>query len=109
MPQSPVFAAADSAPRRDRTTLYVVAFRIADARRRRRVQRILQSFGEQVAPGAFEVPTSPAGMRTLERALAPELQPADNLRVYPVCARCRAEARMWGEGQLAGLSSALIY
>ena len=100
---------ADDAARRERTTLYVAVFRVPDARRRVRVQRLFASFGVEVAPFTFEIPTSPAGSRAFERALALELQPEDDVRIYPVCTRCRGEARVWGGGELAGLTPALIF
>jgi CRISPR-associated endonuclease Cas2 len=103
------FAPATDNPRRERTTLYVVVFDVRDAQRRARVRRIVASFGIEVAPHAFEVPTSTAGARALERALSQELKAGDDARVYPVCSRCRSEARVWGDGELAGLSPALIF
>jgi CRISPR-associated endonuclease Cas2 len=103
------FTPATDGDRRERTTLYVVVYDVQDAKRRSRVRRIVASFGVEVGPHAFEVPTSPAGVRALERALSQELLPEDNARLYPVCSRCRAEARIWGDGDLAGLSHALIF
>ncbi|MBN1610810.1 MAG: CRISPR-associated endonuclease Cas2 [Polyangiaceae bacterium] len=103
------FTQAEQEPRRERTTLYVVVFDVHDARRRARVRRIIASFGFEVGPGAFEVPTSRAGARALERALALELVPEDRVRMYPVCSRCRDQARLWGDGELAGLSPAIIF
>jgi CRISPR-associated endonuclease Cas2 len=103
------FGPAGEGPRRERTTLYVVVFNVRDARRRARIRRIVASFGFEVGPGAFEVPTSAAGARALERALSWELVPEDCVRMYPVCSRCRDQARLWGEGELAGLSPAIIF
>jgi CRISPR-associated endonuclease Cas2 len=103
------FATPIDAPRRERTSLYVVVYSVKEAARRSRVRRMLASFGVEVGPGAFEVPTSAAGARALERALTQELQPEDGVRMYPVCGRCRAEARVWGEGELAGLSPVIIF
>jgi CRISPR-associated endonuclease Cas2 len=103
------FSPAEEAPRRDRTTLYVVAFHVRDTKRKARVRRVLASFGFEVGPAVFEVPTSTAGARALERAITPELEPGDTVRIYPVCSRCRSEARLWGEGELAGLSPVIIF
>jgi CRISPR-associated endonuclease Cas2 len=108
-PQDTPFSTAKDSPRRLRTSLYVVIFDVRDAVQRSRVRRIIASFGFEVAPGAFEVPTSATGASALERAITPELQAGDSVRIYPVCSRCRGEARLWGEGELAGLSPALIY
>lgn len=103
------FSEAKDNPRRERTTLYVVVYKIRDGKRRARVKRILASFGLEVGLHTFEVPTSPTGIRALERALSQELFPEDDARLYPVCNRCRSETRVWGEGELAGLSPAIIF
>lgn len=103
------FVRAEDAPRRERTGLFVVVFNVRDAKRRARVRRLLGSFGFETSPGAFEVPTSMSGARALERAITLELQPEDMVRIYPVCARCRAGTRMWGEGELAGLSPVIVF
>lgn len=106
---SMVFDRAIDPDRRARTSLYVVVYRIADTTRRTRIRRIVASFGQEVAPHVHEVPTSPSGIRVLERCLSYELQPEDSLRIYPVCARCRGETRVWGDVELAGLTPALIF
>lgn len=103
------FEQAVDSPRRERTSLYVVVFDVRDARRRARVRRLIASFGIEVGAAVFEVPTSTAGARALERALSQELRADDNVRMYPVCGRCRAHTRIWGDGELAGLSPAIIF
>jgi hypothetical protein len=81
----------------------------ADETARASLRRIAASFGFEVGSGALEVPASATGARALERALSWELLLEDCVRMYPVCSRCRDQARLWGDGELAGLSQAIIF
>ena len=49
------------------------------------------------------------GLNGLQTALALELHPDDQARIYPVCARCQRGARIHGEGQLESPPVAYIY
>jgi len=90
-------------------TFHVVTLSIADPDRRRRVRRILRHFGEAVTLDAFEVPQGGPALRSLRAAIAPELAPGDDVRIYPVCARCRAGVLIYGDGDIARLDVAWIF
>lgn len=92
----------------DGTRLWVVVVRVADGKRRRRVDEVLRFAGERLRVGAYEVAATGAGMRRLEERVGECLGEGDLVRIYPVCARCRQGVRMWGEGDLAALPVAWV-
>lgn len=68
----------------------VVAYDIADDRRRTRLHTLLLGYGEPVQESLFECELDDAGLRRLRAALRRMLRPADNVRIYPLCAECAA-------------------
>ncbi len=73
---------------------WVLSYDIADARRLRRVARIMERFGTRVQKSVFECWLAPSDKRALEEALASVLQsPPDGVRWYPLCADCRELTR----------------
>ena len=90
-------------------TLFLVVLAVDDAARRRRLRRILATFGQAVNDDAYEVPATPRGMVRLQRALEPELVEGDTVRIYPVCARCRDRAVSHGTDGFATVPLAWIF
>ena len=81
---------------------YVVAYDIADDRRRARVADLLLGFGDRVQYSVFEVDVS---TRDLERLLAScEIlitPPADRLRVWRLCGACQRATHAIGGCDIA--------
>lgn len=89
-------------------TLYVVVTRVAERRNARQIDTLLRFAGERLRPGVFEVACTPAELQRLERALGAWVEDGDLVRIYPICARCRGRARLFGEGELAHLPVAWV-
>lgn len=77
-------------------TLLVVCYDIPDTRRRNRVARVLEGFGERVQKSVFECPLDAAGEAALRQALEGLPDPReDKLRFYALCAKDRALTLAW--------------
>ena len=64
----------------------VVAYDIADDRRRLRVMKALQGYGEHVQESVFECDLEPAVFRHMLGCLSQLLNPRqDNVRLYHLC------------------------
>jgi len=76
---------------------WVVAYDIANERRRDRVARILDDYGTRVQESVFELWLEPADWPVLEKQLSQVLNPQeDRLRCYPLCKGCRGKIRDLG-------------
>ena len=77
-------------------TAAVLAYDIADDRRRRKVYRLLEAYGVPVQESVFLVELGPAKWRELERKLLALVnRREDDVRVWPLCALCLTRARVW--------------
>ncbi len=76
---------------------WVISYDIADAKRLRRVARLMERFGTRLQKSVFECWLAPPDERALEDELVPLLQsPPDSVRWYPLCADCRELAQREG-------------
>ncbi len=67
----------------------VIAYDIADDRRRTAVFRLLKGYGQHVQESVFECDVTPRHYAVLRRALARRLSDrADSVRYYALCQRC---------------------
>lgn len=65
------------------TPLYiVVAYDIEDDRRRARIARLLEGYGERVQYSVFECELQERHLQRLVRSLERMLQPGDSVRIY---------------------------
>lgn len=80
--------------------LWMVAYDVSDNRRRLRLDRELQAFGERIQYSVFECHFTLAEARQILASLAAELDPqTDSLRAYPLCAWCEPAVKWVGEGR----------
>lgn len=78
---------------------YLLAYDIADDRRRQKIARLMESMGVRVQGSVFEAYMNPAELeRTLRRAQKYFRKEEDSLRIYPLCAACRSKVRTLGQG-----------
>lgn len=71
--------------------LYVIAYDIPDDRRRTKVHKALCGFGEWTQYSLFECFLDARELVRLRARLQAVLQPdEDSVRIYPLCAACRA-------------------
>ena len=78
--------------------LYLICYDIASPKRRKKLADILLDHGDRVQKSAYECDLkTDAGLRALLARARKHLDPhQDTLRVYRVCASCRAEAQALG-------------
>lgn len=81
--------------------VFVVAYDVADDRRRLSMSRLLGAHGDRVQWSVFEVVATPDEIAALiDRAVAaPSFDPGeDSLRCYALCAECRRQTAVRGLG-----------
>ncbi|WP_299029400.1 CRISPR-associated endonuclease Cas2 [uncultured Thermanaerothrix sp.] len=85
----------------DERAFYVLAYDIGDDRRRLKIARLMESLGERVQESVFEAYLTPRELERLlkrvERVLAVD---EDSLRIYRLCAACKATVRTLGRARL---------
>lgn len=81
---------------------YVVAYDIRDNRRRTRVARILEDFGDRAQYSVFEMELDrPERIEALQRRLKNAIEPSeDGVRTYFLCRDCRKKAAVLGQGHI---------
>jgi CRISPR-associated protein Cas2 len=90
------FAGWEEEPRRADRHFVVVSYDISSDRRRGRVCKLLQDYGERVQYSVFECLLRPEDLKRLRERLKPLLEPAeDDVRFYRLCASCRRRATVW--------------
>ena len=90
-------------------TVGVLAYDIADTRRRTRLHKLLEGYGMAVQESVFVLELTPSQWATLERKVLALTDAAeDDVRVWPLCAACRPRARAWRGPPKAGLGAVAI-
>lgn len=81
---------------------YVVAYDIRDDRRRAKVAKILEDFGDRAQYSVFEMDLDYLDqLATLCHRLGDVIDPTqDGVRVYFLCKSCRDKATVLGQGQI---------
>jgi len=88
---------------------YLLVYDIADNRRRARIARLMEANAERVQESVFEAYLEPAGLDALlRRAKKLMKQEQDSLRIYCLCAACRAKIRTAGVGRVTSPPSVRI-
>ncbi|HWQ12857.1 MAG TPA: CRISPR-associated endonuclease Cas2 [Roseiflexaceae bacterium] len=80
--------------------LYVVAYDIPVDRRRARVAKVLEGFGQRVQGSVFECDLTDRQYAALRRRLAKLIRAGegDSLRTYRLCASCATTVEVVGSG-----------
>ncbi len=77
-------------------TLLVVCYDIPDNRRRNKVARLLEGFGERVQKSIFECDLDARRQTRLRHLLSAMILPSeDKLRFYTLCGKDRALSLAW--------------
>ena len=83
-----------------RREFYVVAYDVVHDRRRLKVARLLERYGERVQYSVFEMYLTTEEWARLRRHLERLLNPKeDSVRVYRLCAVCRQRVVILGQGE----------
>lgn len=89
--------------------IYLVCYDIADDRRRRRVARLLEGFGQRLHESAFLLRLRQAQLSRLKRRLPPLLdEHADHVLIYPLCRRDQPDIVHLAASSAPALDSAVI-
>lgn len=79
--------------------IVVVTYDVPDTPRRTRLHKLLKGYGVAVQRSVFECDLAPAQLGTLLQRARRLIEPdADDLRVYPLCARCHGALTHLGPG-----------
>jgi len=80
--------------------LYVISYDISVDRRRNKVAKLLEGFGQRVQYSVFECDLTEAQYAALQRKLRRWLKPGegDSLRTYRLCAACVKTVVVEGPG-----------
>ena len=71
-------------------SLLVVAYDVADDRRRVRLHTVLLGFGQPVQESVFECVVDDRQTRDLKRRIRRTIRPGDKVRYYRLCGECAA-------------------
>lgn len=78
---------------------YAISYDIRDDRRRLKVAKVLQDFGQRVQLSVFEAHLESTELGRLKNRLTPLLDPAqDSVRLYPLCGACLPGIEVLGQG-----------
>lgn len=81
--------------------LIVVSYDITDDKRRRKVMKTMEGYGERVQYSVFECHLQPNDVRHLKTKLARLIDhKVDDIRFYHICAECVQHIGLMGKAQL---------
>jgi len=82
-------------------SFYLLAYDIADDRRRQKIARLCEAVAERVQESVFEAYLSQAELDKLLKKIGRVLKKEeDSLRIYLLCAGCRSKVRLFGVGRV---------
>lgn len=89
---------------------YVISYDIRDDRRRTKVAKMLEDFGDRVQYSVFElVLERPQQLRRLQRRLLRVLDESeDSVRIYSLCSACHGRIELLGQGQVVTDKAAYV-
>lgn len=80
---------------------YIVSYDIPDDKRRLRVAKLVLDYGTRVQYSVFECNLDDRQREEMGKRLEDVISLAeDRLRIYPLCANCKREVVLMGEGKL---------
>ena len=81
---------------------WIIAYDIADNRRRARINRVLKNYAVRVQESVFEGWISHSRLRQLKRELRTEMSTVhDHIRLYTLCHWCEGAIKSQGKGRRA--------
>jgi len=88
----------DMPPRRAPEHFFVVSYDIPDDKRRTKVHKVLEDFGERVQYSVFECRLRYKDYQRLQQRLRPVLNlDEDDVRFFHLCENCVRKARVWSK------------
>lgn len=87
----------------------VVSYDIPDDKRRAKVSKALEDFGERVQYSVFECHLRQPDYQRMQERLRPLLVlKEDDVRFYHLCESCRRKAKVWGQKRRHALRETII-
>ena len=81
-------------------SFFLLAYDIADNKRRAKIAKLMESMGERVQGSVFEAWLTPAEMQKIVTRSEKFMKMAeDSLRIYTVCEACRPRLKTLGQGK----------
>ena len=74
-------------------SLHVAAYDISSESSRRRVAKVLLSFGRRIQESVYEIDLEPNELSELRRLIGPHLEPSDEFDLFPIDTR-RPQSRL---------------
>ena len=90
-------------------SFYLLAYDIANDRRRQKIARLCEAMAERVQESVFEAYLSQAELDKLLKKIGRVLKKEeDSLRIYLLCASCRSKVRLFGVGKVTPAPGVVI-
>lgn len=90
-------------------TFFVLAYDIANDKRRAKIAKAMEAIGERVQGSVFEAYLTPAELDKLLRKTGKIMKESeDSLRIYTLCSTCRGKTQTRGIGQLTPAPGLMI-
>ena len=88
---------------------YVIAYDIADAKRRKNVYDLLKGMGDRVNLSVFECEVKKGGITGVRKKIKGMINPNEDVVVYyPLCLNCRAQSFSEGRKIFKGLDEVVF-
>lgn len=82
--------------------LFSVCYDITDNKRRLKVAKVLADYGKRVQYSVFEADLDVKQMEQLKKRVEKKiLSEEDSVRIYPICASCRENIEIIGQGTVS--------
>ncbi len=79
---------------------FLLAYDIADNKRRAKIAKLMESLGERVQGSVFEAYLTPAELQKIvTRSEKVMNMDEDSLRIYTICEACRPRLKTLGQGK----------
>ncbi|WP_088133847.1 CRISPR-associated endonuclease Cas2 [Vibrio gazogenes] len=89
--------------------IYAVCFDISDDKVRRNVGKVLLGYGDRVQESVFEIAVkTPRQLKQITEKINRQLDATDKVRFYRLCANCRMNSHVLGEGRIADWPDSII-
>jgi CRISPR-associated protein Cas2 len=80
--------------------LYIVSYDIPDDKKRLRISKTLRDFGTRVQYSVFECIIDDKGLEIMTAKISRLISDEDSVRIYAICAKCKAVVKILGRGKL---------
>lgn len=80
---------------------YLVSYDITDDKRRLKLAKHLENFGDRVQYSVFECLLTNDLLQKMKTGIEKTISPEeDSVRIYPLCANCGREIQIFGQGEI---------